>query len=164
MTKPRVPHTYAEAMTRIAGVVTFKRCARIVRRSDRLVRKWSEDGNVATPTLAQAEALDLAYIAAGGDGAPFADTLRHRLGLAVDDALASQRELAASIARAAKETGEAFAFAIPITQSNASPRDIHRACAEVEEARLSLRALGRSLARFLPLGIGSTGNTGGAHD
>ncbi|MFX7895017.1 hypothetical protein ABTK48_20080, partial [Acinetobacter baumannii] len=67
------------------------------------------------------------------------------------------------IAVASKEFGEAMAAAIRITQSNASPLDVHRALAEVEQSAGAIDALMRRLTSFLPSMATDAGKDGGKH-
>jgi hypothetical protein len=162
VTLARTPLTFADAMTRVAGVLTFARCRSIVHRSDRAVRSWSEPASGKSPTVVQAFALDTAYRLAGGEGAPFAEALAHQVDTAVAQQTACQRELAAEIQALAKESGEAIAASIVITMPNPSPRDTHRALVEAEQAHQSSGRLLRRLSSFLPRGAGPRGeNTGG---
>jgi hypothetical protein len=155
MTSVRTPRTFADAMTRVAGVLSFATCRTIVRRSDRCVRNWSEETSNKRPTIDQALQLDAAYRLAGGDGAPFLDAFAHQLDVTIAAATACHRELANDIATFARESGEAIAAGLAVTNSNASPRDIYRAVAEVEQAESAIAAIRRRLASFVTFGAGS---------
>lgn len=162
MTNLRTPRTFADAMTRVAGLLTFAECRAIVRRSDRCVRNWSEEASDARPTIAQALKLDAAYRLAGGEGAPFLDAFAFQLDVRVAEKTASHRALADDIATFARESGDAIAAGLAVTHSNASPRDIHRAVAEVEQVESAISAFRRRLASFVTFGAGpSAAKTGG---
>lgn len=162
MTLLRIPFTFDDAMTRVAGVIGWAEAARIAGREVRTVRFWSEEGCTATPSIATAVKFDAAYRAAGGEGAPFAEAHAHILGKHIDRSDACRRALAEDLATAARETGEATAHAIIVATANASPRDTMRAIAEAEQGRNAMARLVRRLTSFLPTGAGSAGGyTGG---
>jgi len=162
MTNLRTPLTFADAMTRVAGVLTYPDVRRLMRRSDRCVRSWSEPASGKRPTIEQALALDLAYRLAGGQGAPFRDAYDHQLGVAVSDATPCRLALGADIAEVARETGEAIAASVALMDPAISPRAVHRALVEVEQAQGRFATLLTRVTKFLPLGAGSiAGNTGG---
>lgn len=150
MTKVRAPLSFSQAITRVAGLIGWDEAARITRRAKRTVRYWSESDRHGTPTLDQAFALDRAYMAAGGDGAPILECYSRQLDVALTDALACKIALADDIATTARESADAISCSIYVTQPGASPTVIHRAIAETEEANVATtRLLGR-LKSFLP--------------
>lgn len=155
MTLQRTPLTFADAMTRVAGVLTFDDARRIVRRSDRCVRNWSEPGSAKRPTVDQALALDVAYRAAGGDGAPFLEAFAFQLDVQVERQTADRRDLTGEIATVAREAGEAIAASLAITTTNASPRETHFAFVQAQQAHVSFGALLRRLTSFLPVAVGA---------
>ena len=155
VTNIRTPRTFADAMTRVAGVLSFATCRKIVKRSDRCVRNWSEETTTKRPTIQQALQFDVAYRLAGGDGSPFLDAFAHQLDVIINAATACQRELANDLATFARESGEAIAAGLAVTNSNASLRDIYRAVAEVEQAESAIAAIRRRLASFVKFGAGS---------
>jgi hypothetical protein len=155
MTNIRAPRTFAHAMTRVAGLLGYERCCKIVRKSDRTVRYWSEERSTKRPTIVQALQLDVAYRLAGGEGSPFLDTFIHQSDVTIEAATACHRALAGDIATFARESGEAIAAGLAVTNSNASTRDIIRAVAEVEQVESALTAIRRRLASFVTFGAGS---------
>lgn len=162
MTQLRAPSTFADAMTRVAGVIGWPAAAAIVRRRERTVRYWSQPNCPTAPTVDQALALDEAYAAAGGEGAPFGDAYTFQLGLQIERREACRRQLAAELADSTREAGEAHADAIIVMATNASPLTILRALSSVEEARRALSRVARRINSFLPAGAGPTaGSTGG---
>jgi hypothetical protein len=162
MTNPRTPKTFADAMTRVAGLLTWEVCAKLVKRSTRCVRNWSEPACAKRPTVDQALILDAAYQREGGEGAPFREAYEFLLDVRVTEQTACQRALADEIATFALESGEAISFSMAITHSNASPAAVHRAVAEATHAHTASAALLRRLASFLPFGAGShAGKLGG---
>jgi len=162
VTQLRAPLSFADAMTRVAGVIGWPEAAHIARRRQRTVRYWSEGNCQTTPSIAMAVKFDAAYRAAGGEGAPFAEAHAHLLGMHTEREDACRRALAADLATAARETGEATAHAIIVATSNASPRDTMRAVAEAEQGRNAMARLVRRLSSFLSNGAVPAGeHTGG---
>ena len=155
MTQLRAPRTYPDAITRIAGAIGWEEVCRITGRALRSARYWSQTNCKTVPSIAQAQALDAAYIAAGGQGSPFFDAFEFQLGIQIERQEACTRELLGEIAVASKEFG--------ITQSNASPLDVHRALAEVEQSAGAIDALMRRLTSFLPSMATDAGKDGGNH-
>ncbi|MGW8136877.1 hypothetical protein ACWGNZ_14855 [Sphingomonas zeae] len=162
MTQLRAPRTYAEAITRVAGVIGWDEICRLTGRALRSARYWSQTNCTTVPSIVQAQTLDAAYIAAGGQGSPFLDAFEFQLGIQVQRQEACTRELLSEIAVASKEAGDAIAAAIRITQSNPSPLDVHRALAEVEQSAGAFDALMRRLACFLPSDVSGAGKDGGS--
>lgn len=163
MTQLRAPRTYPEAITRIAGVIGWDRVRQITGRAERSVRYWSQPNCKTVPPIDQAQRLDAAYIAEGGQGSPFFDAFEFQLGLQIARQEACTRELLAEIAIATKECGDAIAAALGVVSSNASPRSAHRAFAEAEEAARALDAVMRRLASFLP-DVSGAGDNGGRNE
>lgn len=165
MTKLRTPLTFADAMTRVAGVIGWAEACRITGRADRTARAWSDPETRTVPPVDQAMALDAAYLAAGGEGAPFLDAYMFQLDVTRERQEACRHSLVAEVATLSRELGEAIAATLSVSLSNASPRDVHRAFAEVTQAAAALDAVQRRLASFLPSTTGSAaGNTGGSND
>ena len=162
MTKLRSPITWADAMTRVAGTLTFAGARKIVTRSDSLVRKWSDASTGKLPTIEQALRLDTAHRAHGGEGAPFFDTYAALLEIRVSQVMACRIALAEDLASVAREYGDALSAAIAVTLPGATARDVLRALAETEEAYSRTGRLMRRLKSFLPFGVAPrAGITGG---
>jgi hypothetical protein len=164
VTKARLPLTFADAATRVAGLLGYETCRIIVGRSDRTVYEWANPSSQTCPTLAQAALLDAAYAAAGGEGHPFHEAYEHQLALADNAARACFRELGDDVAGFAKEAGEAIAAAIAVSQGNASPQQIYRAIGEAEQVHTKIGAIIRRLSSFLTIGAGpAAGSPGVEH-
>ena len=161
MTHLRAPRTYDEAVTRIAGAIGWDQVATLTGRTERTVRFWSQPNCKTVPTIGQAQALDAAYVAAGGQGAPYLEAYEFQLGLQMQRQEACTRELLAEIALATKECGEAISASLGVVQSNASPLTAHRAAAEVEQAARAIDALMRRLSSFLVTHPSDAGKDGG---
>ncbi|MEJ6008654.1 hypothetical protein [Novosphingobium aquae] len=133
MTKRREPLTYHRALTRVAALIGWDRCGAICGVTERAVRYWSDPDAETEIRLIDAERLDKAYLAAGGDHAPF-----HRLyALRLDIAAAREgqvSQLAALVASSARETGEAIAALVSVSGHDDDPALLRAATAETEEA------------------------------
>lgn len=150
MTKARAPLSFPRAIGTAVGLIGLEVAARLCRRAKRSLRHWMDPDRGVTPSLAQAIALDRAFIAAGGGYAPILESYARQLDAALADGFGCRIALANDIAAASKETGEAIAFAIQALQPGATPGTIRRALSEVEEALpLMPRVLGH-LASLLP--------------
>ena len=146
MTKRRAPLSIDAALARIAGHIPggYAEMARILDRSERLVRAWGDPERRERMPIDDAIALDLAYRAAGGDGAPvfeaYAEKLRNDGLTWFADEVALGRHVAGMI----KECAEAEAAVVIASQPGATARDRANARREVEEALLTLQR-----ARFM---------------
>ena len=155
MTQLRTPYTFADAMTRVAGAIGWDECRRIAGNvSDRTVRAWSEPKTDKRPRIDRALRLDAAYRAAGGQGSPFLEAFAFQLDVTIERQEACRSALAAQIGELFAEFGEAMRDALKLTQSGASPRDAHRAIAEVQQVDMLVDALLRRLDSFLTTGAG----------
>lgn len=160
MTKARAPMTFSLAITRVAGLIGWEEAARLTDRSERTVRLWSESDNGPLPTLDQAIALDLAYIEAGGGEAPIVESYARQLDVALANAFACQRTLSEDVAEAARESGEAIACSLRVTQPGAKTSDIYLAIAETEQASGACIRLLARLKSFLPGNAAAQDNMG----
>jgi hypothetical protein len=145
MTKQRAPLTFERALTRIADVLDWPKIAEIAGKDVRTVRNWSDPDTSAGVTLDVALRLDVAYRAAGGEGAPLFQCYGLRLEADTATACADQRDLADTAAIAAKEAGEAISATIVAAQPGATREQRARAQLEIEE---SVTALQNTLAKL----------------
>jgi hypothetical protein len=150
MTKLRAPLTFAQGVTRIAGLLGWDEAARIVGRRERAVRLWSEPDKSCGCTLDQARNLDAAYRAAGGEGAPLLEAYAFQLEVQAAAEDSSRRELADGIQEVTRESSEAIASSVAILDPAATPAEIHRALAHADEARGAIVKLRRQISFFLP--------------
>lgn len=134
MTKRRAPLTFELALTKIAGVIGWAKVAEIVGQAERTVRNWSDPDTSAGITLDAALKLDVAYAAAGGDGAPMHQCFTTRLKADTADACATVEALSRCAATAAKESGEANAALFAVTRPGATDADFAIAERELEES------------------------------
>lgn len=162
MTIERPAKTFAQAVTTVAGVIGWDAMRTITGRSDRAIRYWSQPNCKTTPMLHHAAALDAAYMAAGGQCAPFAEALAFAVDVEFQSDVACYRALAADTAQFVREAGELGAALIEAGQPGASPHAHSRALVEAQEVETALGALMRRLPRFFQFGAGShSEKTGG---
>ena len=134
MTKPRNPVSFERALAKIAGLLGWPECANIVSQSERTVRNWSDPDTSSAIRLDAALALDIAYRAAGGDGAPMFQCYALRLEMESAARAADGERLAALTALAMKEGGEAFSALALALRPGATAIDRAVARRETEEA------------------------------
>jgi hypothetical protein len=132
MTKRREPLSYQLTLTRVAGAIGWDRCAAICGVSERAVRLWSDHDCETEIRMIDAERIDRAFMAYGGDHAPFHRLMALRLDIAAREA--EDRCLADIAAGAAKETGEAVAALIKASGQPGNPAVRREARQEVQEA------------------------------
>lgn len=161
MTKRRQPLTFADAVTRVVGHLTYSEAARISGRSERLVYTWTAPDNAASPSLDQALALEAAYRATGGDGAPILEAYGFLLNVTTVAQSSSQRAFSSDIASMARECGEAIASGIMLTGPGAAPAQVHHAMVEAEQARSAIGSFIGRLKGFLPQANGTSGESNG---
>ena len=140
MTKARAPLSIDAALARIAGQLPegFEEMARVVGRQVRTVRNWSDPDTAEQVPVNCAIALDLAYIAAGGTGAPIFEAYALKLELADAAKFGDRHQLLRHAQDVARETGEANAAIIGAAHPAATKNDRARALAEATEAREAL--------------------------
>lgn len=145
MTKVRPPATIQDAVTRIAGRVTFPAAADAVGKSERAVRNWSDPDMDRLPSIKEAIILDALYLAEGGGEPPLLAVYQLLLERSVQ-APADTVTLAKAAAAAARETGEAIAAAVqavPATDAAArivADREIGEAIEALSDLRNKLGA------------------------
>lgn len=134
MTKLRPPLSFEGAMTRVAGRIGWPKAVEITGQADRTLRNWSDPDTSAAVTLDKALALDVAYLAQGGDVAPFFEVYRARLEADVAIATGCLTELKRKIGTVAKEGGEAIAYALAAAEPGACDKVLARAELELQES------------------------------
>ncbi|WP_298165368.1 hypothetical protein [Novosphingobium sp.] len=148
MTKRREPLTFHRALTVIAARIGWDKCAMLVGRSERLVRMWSDPDADSEISIIDALRLDSAFLASGGDHAPFHQVFTLQLELATRDATCP--DLAIAAGRAARESGEAISALIDAATTN-DPAKRRTARREAEEA---IEALTDGIAALDRHGLG----------
>lgn len=138
MTKTRPPLSFELALTRVAGLIGWTAVAEILVVEERTARNWSDPDTRPTAGqsigLDQGVALDVAYRAAGGDGAPMQQCFALQVETGLADACPGSVGLSRSIARAAREFGEAFHALVFAAAPGASDGSHELARRETEEA------------------------------
>ncbi|MFN3819920.1 hypothetical protein [Blastomonas sp.] len=136
MTKPRAPLSIDAALARIAGHLPggFDDMAQVAGRAVRTVRNWSDPDTAEQIPLDCAIALDLAYMAAGGECAPLFETYAFKLELAQMEHFACNIRLARHTADVIREGGEAHSALVRATLPGASAADRRIALQETTEA------------------------------
>lgn len=136
MTKLRAPLSFEQALARIAGQLDggFQAMGTLTARSPRLVRAWGDPDRREQIPLDCAITLDLAYVEAGGEGAPLHEAYTHQLEQAALLKWAAGRELARHAAMVMKECGEAGSALVLATQPGACDRVKAQAARELAEA------------------------------
>lgn len=163
MTKPKTPNTSAHAVTRIVGLLGFELSREIVGRSKHCLRGWMNEDRTSCPTWRQAIALDAAFAAAGGEGAPLLEAYADQLEVTIARRTACHRALVAEIATVSREFGEAIEATVSLTQPGHSENGTRRALIEIDQAESALVRMRRRVTSFLTFGAGSAaGKTGGA--
>lgn len=161
MTALRDPNGCAHAVRRIEGQLgSFEAVAAVVGRSVGCVSDWASDKRTACPSWAQSIALDAAYRAAGGEGAPLYEAYGKQLDLSVKEIAACHAALAEQLAEASREVGEALGAAMRLTVPGFSPNQARIADIELDEAETRFKSLRRLIKSFLS-GAGP-GKPGGA--
>jgi len=142
MTKFREPITFNRALTTLADLIGWDRCAAICGVSERTVRNWSDPDTDTEIRLIDARRLDQAYLAAGGDFAPFHRTFALQLGLETREPADEAPAITAAAATIAKEGGEAIAAMLDAATRGNCGVTRRKAKREVKEA---IEAMGQGL-------------------
>lgn len=141
MTLPREPVSFAAALATIEKHVGSDVVRRIASRAQRTIDDWRHPETPRTPPIETALALDCAWRAAGGAGAPMLETYRRLfeasapIVIDIDDG-----QLPGLTVTAIKETAEAHAALLIALQPQASERHRLEAVREVAEAITALEA------------------------
>lgn len=161
MTALRDPNGCGHAIRRIVVQLgSVETVAAIVGRKVGCVTDWASDTRTACPSWAQAVALDAAYRAAGGEGAPLYEAYGAQLDLRFNDLTACHAALATNLAEASREWGEAIGAATLLAVPGFSPNQALTADIELDQAETRLKRLRRLVKRFLPGAV--SGKPGGA--
>ncbi len=164
MTKRRAPASIDAALARIAGQLAdgWVGMAALVGRAERTVRNWGDPDTPEQIPFDASIALDLAYQAAGGIGAPIYETYTIQLELSGADRFASRHELARLAADYIRESGEAGAALVNAAQPGADHSEFRAAEREVLEALTVLQRAIHQLASTATDTHPSTGPPAGA--
>lgn len=141
MTLPRDPISFAAALATIEKHIGSDLVRQIARRAQRTIDDWRHPEAPRTPPIDTALALDCAWRAAGGAGAPMLDTYRRLfeasapIVIGIDDG-----QLPDLTVIAIKESAEAHAALLVALQPQASEYHRREAVREVTEAITALEA------------------------
>lgn len=141
VTNRRAPFSVEQALQRIAGQLAggVEAMARVASRQPGTVRNWMNPERDEQVSLEAAIALDLAYQAEGGAGAPLFEAYASQLQLAEAARFADRHRLLDHAHGVAKEGGEAIAAIILATRPDATEADRREAHREAAEAYEKLR-------------------------
>ena len=136
MTVRRAPLSIDAALARIAGELPrgWADMAEAAGRCESLVRAWGDPNRREKIPMDCAIALDLAFRAAGGTGAPIFETYAYQLDEAGVYRFADEIALTRLAAQSIRESGEAHAALVDAAQPGATERMRSAARIEVEEA------------------------------
>lgn len=155
MTRPRTPDTCGHAILRIVVQIGgFDAAAAIVGRRPSCVRDWGNEATTSCPSWAQAIALDAAYRAAGGEGAPLYEAYGAQLDLTVNRLTACHAELASDLADTLSEFGDAASATARLTIPGCTPHQVQAAIIEIDQAETRLTRLRRRVMSFVKPGAG----------
>jgi hypothetical protein len=160
MTKRRPPLSVDAALARIAGQIdgAWVEMGVITSRSESMVRAWGDPARREKIPVEDAIMLDLAFRAAGGEGAPIFETYAHQLNVEGGTWFADQVALGRYAAEVIRECGEAGSAVVLSAQPGASAAQRRQALREVEEA---IGVLNRArLMLGLPAPFPDTGEAG----
>lgn len=141
MTKLRTPLSIEQALQRIAGQLEagVEAMAIVAHRQPGTIRAWMDPDRPEQVSLDAAIALDLAFQAEGGTGAPLFEAYATRLQLAEAARFADRHRLLDRAHAAIKEGGEAHAALVAAARPDATDADRRAAHREVAEAFEQLR-------------------------
>lgn len=136
MTKPRPPLSIDAALARIAGQLErgWESIAEVTGRKNGLVRAWGDPARRERLPVDDAIVLDLAYRAAGGEGAPIFEAYGARLDAAGVEWFGDQIVLGRYASYVIRECSEAEAALVQAAQPGSTARDRTNALREIEEA------------------------------
>ena len=140
MTKHRAPLTIDAALARIAGQLEggWYEMGTVTERSQSMVRAWAEPTRREQVPMDAAIALDLAFQASGGIGAPLFETYARQLDLACISRFADRAALGIPLASVIKEAAEAESAMLSAVLPDAGPAETARALREVDEALVAM--------------------------
>lgn len=136
MTKRRAPLSVEAALARIAGQLDngYETMGELSGRGARMVRKWGDPDAPEQIPFDCAIEFDLAYIAAGGEGAPLYEAYAHRLEMAEAACFADAHALGRQAAALIREYGEAGGALVVAAQPGATAAEHADAERELLEA------------------------------
>ena len=165
MTKLRPPLSIDAALERIASVIPggWNGMAAVTGRKPGTVRAWGNPDRDEGVPLADAIAFDLAYQAAGGQGAPLFEVYALKLEASNIEVASRPQDLIALVSSVIKETAEAEVAMLRVARprvdlrmdNHADRRDAHNALREVQEALVELKRAENALSALVQHGQSS---------
>lgn len=142
MAKVRAPLSTQGALARIAGQLPrgWDEMAEIADRATSTCYNWGNPDTPESVPLDCAIRLDLAFQAAGGEGAPLYETYGHQLQLAHVAKFADALQLARRTMVVIREGGQAHEALVAASLPGATDGDRARARREVEEGIVALQS------------------------
>ncbi|MEM6907194.1 MAG: hypothetical protein AAF494_00825 [Pseudomonadota bacterium] len=155
MTHRRAPFSTEQALQRIAGQISggVDAMAEVAERQSGTIRAWMNPEREEQVTFECAIALDLAYQAAGGTGAPLFESYAAKLHLAEGRRFADRHRLLDYAQGVIKEGGEAHAAIVAAARPGATDEDHRIAHREAAEAYEKLRDILPLLEAMVSPGI-----------
>lgn len=134
--KRRPPLSIHAALARIVGQLPrdYDEAGEVTGRQAGTIRAYGDPDRREEIPVTDAIALDLAYMAAGGEGAPIFEAYAHKLELAELAQFADRIALHKQVVRVIQEGGEAHAALVRACQADATPFDRATALREAGEA------------------------------
>lgn len=136
MTKLRPPLSVHAAIARVVGQLArdYDEAAEITDCKPGTIRAYGDPDRREEIPVTHAIALDLAYMASGGEGAPIFEAYAHKLELAELAQFADRIALHKQVVRVIQEGGEAHAALVRACQADATSADRVAALRESAEA------------------------------
>ena len=140
MTKRRAPLSIHAALIRVVGQLPrdWDEAAEITGKQAGTLRAYADPERREELPVTAAIALDLAYLANGGDGTPIFDAYAQKLDLAELAQFADRIELHRKVVDVVREGGEAHAALVRACQPEATASDRDRAAHEASQAYAEL--------------------------
>jgi hypothetical protein len=114
--KLRTPGTLSAAINDIKYKLSEKECARLLDRSESLIRKWVDPDDPALPNMRQCLLLDAAYIQAGFGEPPIQNWYMQRLEGIASDAPKDVRSIVLSTLQAQSAIGQLASLIAELTK------------------------------------------------
>ena len=145
--KPRRPHTFDDAMTKINGALTAEAAGRVVDLSGSMARKWADPDAEYWPNVRQAVLLDAAYASQGFGEPPLLTAYQQQL---IKCTVAVPEHVAGDpldrVTQSIREHTEAIeAVAALPDKGPIAPAHGNAALQEIEEAKEALELLAKDI-------------------
>lgn len=137
MTKRRAPLSIDTALARIAGQLPegWAGMAQLTGYAERTVRAWGDIDREEQINMPAAIALDIAFQAAGGTGAPIFEAYGDMVRVAAAEAFADKQQLLRAAMDFMAENGEAELALLEATRPDAGPAELANATKQLLDVR-----------------------------